>query len=94
VEAKLEEVNKFSREGRTVLRSFLRTAEDVTLDEQNRIALPKKLMEYAGITERCVFIGSGEYIEIWSPEVLERADSEIDNETLQALYEKVLGGRE
>lgn len=92
VEERLEDVNKFSREGRTVLRSFLRTAEDLALDEQNRIAIPKKLMDFAGITDRCVFIGSGNYIEIWSPDVLAKADADMDPETLQALFEKVLGG--
>lgn len=93
VEERILEVNRFTREGRLVVRNFLRTAEDVTLDEQNRLSLPRKLMEFAEITDKCVFLGSGDHIEIWSPEVLAKADAAVDGNTLQELFEKVLGGR-
>lgn len=92
VEERLERINAFSQEGRTVIRQFLRSADDVALDNQNRLALPPSLAEWAGITNKAIFIGSGSRIEIWSPESLAKADSSIDFESYQALVEKVLGG--
>lgn len=93
VEASLEEINRFSLEGRTLKRSFLRTAEDVILDNQNRIALPAKLMEWAEITTKAIFIGSGDLIEIWDPERLAKQDEELDFDTYQELFQKVMGGK-
>jgi MraZ protein len=76
----MEEVEKtirhqqLSRQGRTVKRNFLRHAEDLVLDKQNRLSLPSHLMEWSGI-DTAIFIGSGERIEIWSPGKLEELDS-------------------
>jgi MraZ protein len=92
VEERLERVNTFSREGRTVVRNFLRSADDLSLDNQYRLALPPTLSEWAGITTKAIFIGSGDRIEIWSPEALEQEDATVDQPTYQSLIEKVLGG--
>ncbi|WP_069132750.1 division/cell wall cluster transcriptional repressor MraZ [Rhodohalobacter halophilus] len=93
VEDKLSQINSFSRQGRTVKRNFLRFAEDLALDKQNRISLPSHLMDWSGIQESAIFIGSGERIEIWSPEKLDEVDSELSFESYQELFEKVMGGQ-
>jgi len=91
VEDKLSELNSFSRKGRTVKRNFLRFAEDVSLDKQNRISLSSDLMKYSKIDSTAIFIGSGERIEIWSPEKLEEIDSMLDSESYEELFEQVMG---
>ena len=91
VEEKLSKINSFSRQGRTVKRNFLRSAEDLSLDKQNRIPLSSQLMEYAGIDGTAIFIGSGERIEVWSPEKLEEADAELSADAYEDLFEKVMG---
>ena len=54
-------------------RHFVRTinqwAEDVALDAQGRAALPKPLLEFAGIQPggKALIIGSYDHIEIWDP---------------------------
>jgi MraZ protein len=92
VEEKLNRVNSFSREGRTVKRNFLRFAEDVFLDKQHRLALPPGLMDWASIKQRAVFIGSGERIEVWSPDQLKSFDDELSQDDFDALFERVMGG--
>lgn len=92
VEKKLSEINSFSRKGRTVKRNFLRSAEDLSLDKQNRIPIPSQLAEYAGIDGTAIFIGSGERIEVWSPEKLEEEDAALSSEAYEELFEKVMGG--
>lgn len=90
VENQMSQVNPFSQEGRLVKRTFLRFAEDLSLDNQNRIPIPSQLAEWAGIDGKAIFIGSGERIEIWSPEQLEEVDSELSFESYQKLFERVM----
>ncbi|MEX2585197.1 MAG: division/cell wall cluster transcriptional repressor MraZ [Balneolaceae bacterium] len=91
VEYKLSKINSFTKEGRTVKRNFLRFAEDLSLDKQNRIPLPSHLMEWADIDGTAIFIGSGERIEVWSPDKLEEIDSNLSFESYQELFEQVMG---
>ena len=91
VEDKLSKINSFSKQGRTVKRNFLRSAEDLSLDKQNRLSLPSHLMEFSGISDTAIFIGSGERIEVWSPEKLNEVDSELSFESYQDLFEQVMG---
>ncbi|MCC5941771.1 MAG: division/cell wall cluster transcriptional repressor MraZ [Balneolaceae bacterium] len=92
VEEKLSKINNFSRKGRTVIRNFLRFAEDLVLDKQNRLSLPSHLMDFSEISSTAIFIGSGERIEIWSPEKLDQIDNELSFESYQELFEQVMGG--
>lgn len=92
VEQKLSQISQFSVEGRTVLRQFLRFAEDLTLDNQNRIGLSPKMMELSGISSKVVFVGAGERIELWSPELLDAQTGDFSDTDMQALFEKVMGG--
>lgn len=94
VEDQLSQINSFTKEGRTVKRNFLRFAEDLSLDNQNRIPLPSSLTEWAGIDGKAVFIGSGERIEVWSPQQLDDIDSELSFESYQQLFERVMGDHE
>jgi MraZ protein len=94
VEDQLSQINSFTKEGRTVKRNFLRFAEDLSLDNQNRIPLPSSLTEWAGINGKAVFIGSGERIEVWSPQQLDEVDSELSFESYQQLFERVMGNHE
>lgn len=90
VEDQLSNINSFTKEGRTVKRNFLRFAEDLALDKQNRIPLPKSLTDWAEIDGKAVFIGSGERIELWSPALLEKIDDELSFESYQELFERVM----
>ncbi len=91
VEKKLAKINNFSRNGRTVIRNFLRFAEDLVLDKQNRLSLPSHLMDFSNINTTAIFIGSGERIEIWSPDKLDEIDNELSFESYQELFEQVMG---
>ena len=91
VEDQLSQINSFTKEGRTVKRNFLRFAVDIDLDNQNRIPLPSQLTDWADIDGKAIFIGSGERIEIWSPEKLNEIDAGLDFESYQELFERVMG---
>lgn len=91
VEERLSKVNTFTTEGRTVVRNFLRSAEDLELDAANRLALPSKLTEWAGIQSKAIFIGSGSRIEIWSPDQLDSQDQSLSDASWQEMFENVMG---
>ncbi len=92
VEERLSQINSFSKNGRLAKRYFLRYAEDLTLDKQHRLALPADHISYASVDSKVIFIGMGEYIELWSPEKLTEVDESISSETIEDIFEQVLGG--
>ena len=93
VENALSKANNFTRTGRIAKRNFLRYAEDAVLDKQHRLALPYEHTNYAQINGKAVFIGMGQYIEIWSPHVLAKIDADLDPDTFEAIFEQLMGDR-
>lgn len=91
VEERLSKINNFTQKGRTVIRNLLRHAEDLNLDKQNRLSLPSSLMTYSNISATAIFIGMGDYIEIWNPNNLDKLDEGLTQESYQELFEQVLG---
>lgn len=90
VEEKLRNLNHFKRKERAFVRDLLRWADEITLDAQGRLTIPKILLNYAGITERAAIIGNGDHLEIWNPDTLnEHAIDDLD--TYQELAEQVMG---
>lgn len=92
VEQALLQANNFTRSGRIAKRNFLRYAEDVVLDKQNRVAIPSDHLTFAGISSKAIFLGMGQYIEIWSPEALNEADENLDADAFEEIFEQVMGG--
>jgi MraZ protein len=91
VEERLSKVNSFSKKGRLVKRHFLRFAEDVSLDKQNRIAVPSDHLAYSEISSKVVFVGMGDHIEVWDPTKLTEADESLDQDFVTDIFEQVLG---
>lgn len=96
VAERLNRINSFSASGRKVLRRFLRSAEDIQLDPQHRLSVSARLREWAGLQPggNVIFIGSGNRIEIWSPEHLAADDETLDLNTYQQLFEDLMGDSE
>ncbi|MBX3101154.1 MAG: division/cell wall cluster transcriptional repressor MraZ [Bacteroidetes bacterium] len=63
--------NQFVAENRAFARMFQSGATPLELDASNRLLVPKKLAEHAGIDKDLVLIGSGNKIEVWSKEAFE-----------------------
>ena len=57
-------------------------ASPVEMDGQNRILIPKKFLDYAGLTTEVVYTpGRGRSLELWNPE---RFEKERNMETVDA----------
>ncbi len=69
-------------------RFLLSSAYELEPDEQGRVVIPKKLIKFAGIREKLVFLGLGNRIEIWDEEIWQEKESEIQKNASK-LIEKI-----
>ncbi len=63
--ATLAGLNPLSPTARDLKRFFFGFSHDTELDSANRVMIPPKLMEYAGLDKEVVVIGSGECLEVF-----------------------------
>jgi len=91
VEDKLAKISNLRVDGANVIRNFLRNAEDISLDNQNRLALPSTLTEWAGIQQKVTIIGVGDRLELWAPEELDKVDQALPEDEYAKLFEQVMG---
>lgn len=70
-EEKFEDLNQYNSKNRYFLRTLLMWSEEVALDAQQRIMIPKKLLDFAGIENKVLIVGMVDHIEFWNPEKFE-----------------------
>ena len=64
VEAMLAELPE-DRQGAAIKRLIIGSATDVTIDGASRIGIAPELREWAGLERDVVFMGLGNYFELW-----------------------------
>lgn len=89
--AKIDALNPYIGDNRRFQRFFYRGATELQKDSNDRINLPKRLMEYAGIHKDVVLNAYNNKVEIWSLEKFEIAMEEELKEDFSSLAEKVMG---
>ena len=68
---KLQSLNQFDEKNRFFLRVLLMWSDEVSLDNQQRITIPKKLLEFANIDKKVLIMGMVDKIEFWNPDSFE-----------------------
>lgn len=68
-EEEIARLNTYRSEARSFVRTIMRWADEVTLDGQGRIVVPKNLISFAGLKDAVLIIGVLDRIEIWNPDV-------------------------
>lgn len=69
-----------------LLRQISSCADEVTVDSQGRILVPKHLLDHAHIDKDVMFIGAGSRAELWDPEAYEkRISKKLDVNTFREL---------
>ncbi|MEQ8627217.1 division/cell wall cluster transcriptional repressor MraZ [Ekhidna sp.] len=69
---KISSLSEFDPEQRKLKRTFFRSIAQVELDSANRILIPKQMLAHAQIEKEALLIGTGNYIEMWNPEVFDK----------------------
>ena len=64
---------------RLLRRIILGNALPVTLDGAGRILLTPNLRDYADLKDEVVFVGQGDYFEIWSPELWKAQEVQVND---------------
>lgn len=82
--------NPYNKEHNRFLRMFFSGTAEVQADSSNRLLIPKRLMDFAGIGQEAVLAGQYGKIEIWSPDDYESFTKADDD--FASLAEKILGG--
>jgi len=83
-------INPYNKEHNKFLRNFYRGSAEIVLDGNNRLLIPKRLLELAEISKEAILAGQYGKIEIWSKELYEEAEE--SHEDFAALAEKIMGG--
>ena len=91
-EERLKQLNQFNEQERFFLRTLLYWADEVPLDKQFRISLPKSLLDFSKIEKNAMILGSMDHIEIWDPEVFEKYLGR-KQESYASIAESVMGLR-
>ncbi len=86
----ISKLNLYIKKNREFVRYFFRGATETGLDGNNRLLLPKSLMEYAKIEKEIIVLGLDDHIEIWSKPTYEEFMS-IEPEDYSQLAEEVMG---
>jgi len=81
--------NPYNKEHNRLLRGFFKGIAEVTLDGNNRILIPKRLLDEISAGKDIVMAGQFGKIEIWPRDQYEAIGS--DDEQLAALAEKIMG---
>jgi MraZ protein len=85
-----KKLNPFNREQNLFLRNFFKGTAELSLDNNNRVLVPKKLMDLIGADRDVVLAGQDGRIEIWAADIYDKID--MPAEDLANLAEKYLGG--
>lgn len=70
-EERFSQLNQYDERQRFFLRMILSWCEEVVLDPQQRITVPRRLLEFAGIESKVTIVGMMDHIELWNPDVFE-----------------------
>ena len=81
-------LDRWNAQHQMIFRQFVADVEEINIDSNGRILIPKRYMKMAGIEQEVRFIGMDDTIEIWAKEKLEQPF--MDAATFGAEIEKIM----
>jgi MraZ protein len=92
LEETIKSMSQSSEGDRFFVRMLMQWSEEVHLDTQFRLLLPRSLMEFSEIEHEVFFIGVLDHIELWNPTNF-RKYIESKKDTYEKVAEQVMGTR-
>ncbi len=87
--SKFDSLNLFEQESRRFMRAFQTGAAEIELDSQNRLVLPRKLLDFASIDREIILFAYHDRIEVWDKKTYEDQTA-IDPTEYASLAERVM----
>jgi MraZ protein len=85
-----KKINPYNREQNMFLRNFFKGTAELSLDNNNRMLIPKRLLDLIGAGRDVVLAGQDGRIEIWAADIYDKID--MPAEDFGNLAEKLMGG--
>ena len=85
-----KKINTYNREHNMFLRNFFKGTAELSLDNNNRMLIPRRLLDLIGAGRDVVLAGQDGRIEIWASAVYDKIG--LPPEDFANLAEKLLGG--
>lgn len=85
-----EKTNPYNKEHAKFLRMFFAGTAECSLDASNRMLVPRRLLDHAGISDEVVLAGQSGRIELWDAGAYPGVSTADDD--FAAMAEKILGG--
>ncbi|NSW44752.1 MAG: division/cell wall cluster transcriptional repressor MraZ [Bacteroidales bacterium] len=85
-------INPYNRAHSEFLREFFKGTAEITLDNNSRLLIPKRLLDWANITTDVILAGQDDKIMIWDKHSYE--SQTLTDEEFASLAEKILGNNE
>lgn len=85
-------LNQYDRRNREFVRYFYRGAQRLELDGADRVLLPKRLLEYAGIEHDVILVAVNDRIEMWAKDKYDQM-LDAEPEDFSDLAQVVLGDK-
>lgn len=86
-----EQINPFNKEHVNFLREFYKGTAEISLDNNNRILIPKRLAEWAKLKDDVVLLGQDNKIAIWDKNTYE--SSTLPDDEFAKLAEKIFNNK-
>jgi MraZ protein len=84
-----QNTNPYNREHNKFLRGFYKGTAEITLDANNRLLIPKRMLDEIGAGKEIVLAGQLGKVEIWAAENYEKVEG--GDESFALLAEKIMG---
>ncbi|MBQ3635924.1 MAG: hypothetical protein II951_09950 [Bacteroidales bacterium] len=92
-ESKVEDlqsrIDPYNRQHTQFMREFIRTTQEVSMDGNGRILLPKKLLDMIGADKDFTLLGLQDHIEIWDTATYE--SSKLTEQQIFELSDSLFG---
>lgn len=91
ITTEINRLNLYVKKNREFVRYFYRGATELKLDSHNRLLLPKRLLQYASITEEVILFAYANRIEVWAEELYNQLLGDEPRDFAD-LAEEIMGG--
>ncbi|MGA1581764.1 MAG: division/cell wall cluster transcriptional repressor MraZ [Saprospiraceae bacterium] len=90
ISSEVNQLNTYNRKNLAFIRYFYRGAQEVAVDGADRVLLPRKLLEYAGIEKDVIIFAYNDRMELWAKDQYEDLLGQEPEDFLD-LAEEVMG---